>query len=71
MTMADTPPNDRPNFHVDNVLGSPGTTLLGAGWLLNMVGAQLVNNGIPTTPLGWGGLAVNVAIAAGAALARH
>lgn len=69
--MSGAPPADQPSFHVNNVMGSPGTTLLGVGWLLNMVGGQLVTNGLPVTPAGWAGLAINVAIAAGAALARH
>ncbi len=65
------PPNQRPNFHLDNVLGSPGTTLLGAGWLLNTVGGQIMTNGVPVTPAGWVGMGLNVLIAAGAVLARH
>ena len=58
------------NFHPSNILASPATSLLGAGWLLNMVGNQLTTEGVPTTPAGWVGLGANVLVGVAALLGK-
>lgn len=42
-----------PTLHVNNIFGSPATSLLGIGALLSGAGQQLATTGIPSTPVGW------------------
>jgi len=57
-------------FHVDNVKGSIGTTVLGLGYLAQTVGQQIAATGLPSNAAGWVGFAANVAVGIAAIFAR-